>query len=325
LTASRRGRHREAATLAWAQVQDSVQERSGLPDALAREICRSFSMEAAFGMRRSGEAIFRRRKRTHNVLRSQSEMKKLAMDATDGEIGSIEDFYFDDESWTIRYMVVKAGNWLSGRSVLISPLSVREVDWDRNKLSLDLTKKQIENSPGIDTQKPVSRQYEMAYMGYYGYPYYWGGPSMWGMQVYPGEMAANPVPLEPGKTEDGKDNADTHLRSAAAVKSYHIDTLDGEIGHVEDFLVEQETWNIRYLEVATHNWLPGKKVLISSEHIQSVSWLDAKILVNVARETIQSAPEYVGSRRITIEDEKQLMNHYSLTPYGVRVEKRLHL
>ncbi len=258
------------------------------------------------------------------MLISASHMKDLTILASDGEIGSVEEFFFDDDTWTIRYAVVKAGSWLFERSVLISPIFVSEVNWEGKQLRLNLTKEQIEKSPDINTHQPVSRQVEMEYMNYYGSSYYWGGSSMWGMGSYPGELPMAAAPMQADGIASTRDPADSHLRSTTAVKGYYIGTTDGEIGHVQDFIVDAETWSIRYLEVATNNWLPGKKVLISPEHIESVDWLESKVMVDLPREVIRSAPEYIESQTMTREYENNLLDHYGGEPHLVRETRRSH-
>ena len=125
------------------------------------------------------------------MLRNVNHLKGFAIRATDGEIGTVDQFYFDDESWAIRYLVVNTGGWLSGRLVLVSPMALRQTEWQSKRLDVALTKKQIENSPPIDTHKPVSRQQEALYLGYFGYPYYWGGPYLWGLASYPAGLTAD--------------------------------------------------------------------------------------------------------------------------------------
>ena len=123
------------------------------------------------------------------MLRNSAHLKGFTIRATDGELGTVDQFYFDDETWAIRYLVVETGGWLGGRQVLISPISVVHADWEAERLDVALTKKQVENSPNIDTHQPVSRQHEAEYYGYYGYPYYWGGPYLWGPAFYPAGLA----------------------------------------------------------------------------------------------------------------------------------------
>ena len=196
------------------------------------------------------------------MLRNVTYLKGFAIRAPDGEIGTVEQFYFDDETWAIRYLVVNTGGWLPGRLVLVSPIALRQAEWQSKRLDVALTKKQIEDSPPIDTHKPVSRQHEAAYMGYFGYPYYWIGPFLWGLASYPAGLVAQREAVTEAKAaqaREGKEPADSHLRSTNEVTGYHIEAADGEIGHVADFIVDDETWAIRYLEVDMRNWWPGKR------------------------------------------------------------------
>jgi hypothetical protein len=180
------------------------------------------------------------------MLTNAASLKGLAIQATDSEIGTVDQFYFDDETWAIRYLTVETGGWLDGRRVLISPISVVNTDWQAKRLDVALTKKQVENSPDIDTHRPVSRQHEAAYLEYYGYPYYWGGGYMWGGGFYPSALATPRIPSKETLAEKiRRESTDSHLRSSDAVTGYHIDGSDGEIGHVAGFVVDDETWAIR--------------------------------------------------------------------------------
>lgn len=177
-----------------------------------------------------------------------------------------------------------------------------------------LTKKRVENSPSIDTHQPVSRQYEIDYSAYYGYNYYWGGPYMWGPGFYPADLCRKNS-QQVAKERIRRESADSHLRSSEAVTGYHVEATDGEIGHVDGFIVDDELWAIRYLEVATRNWLPGKKVLVAPAWIVRLSWLDSSVFAFLSREDIKSAPEYLLSRPITREYETRLHAHYGHPPY----------
>ncbi len=243
------------------------------------------------------------------MLTNSTYLKGLVIRATDGEIGAVDELYFDDETWAIRYFVVDTSSWLGGRRVLVSPISVIHADWPARRLDVSLTKKQIGLSPDIDTRRPVSRQHETAFFGYYGYPYYWGGSYLAGTRTHP---AAPTVP--PTASKEG-DSPDTHLRSTEAVTGYYIEAADGEIGHVEGFVVDEEGWAIRYLEVATRNWLPGKRVLVSPAWIERVSWEESKVYVGLSRETIKDAPKYIESMPITREYENRLYATYGRPPY----------
>jgi hypothetical protein len=120
------------------------------------------------------------------MLRSVKSLEGFAIGATDGTFGKVNDIYFDDEAWVVRYLVVDTGTWLGGRDVLISPYSIGQPDWAGSVLPATISKQQIKDSPSLVTDKPVSRQYERSYLGYYGYPYYWGGMGLWGGGYYPG-------------------------------------------------------------------------------------------------------------------------------------------
>jgi hypothetical protein len=250
---------------------------------------------------------------------TNKHVKDFAIRAVDGEIGTVADIYFDDETWAIRYLVVETGGWLRGRQVLISPISVVRTDWTEKQLDVALTKSQVENSPAIDTHNPVSRQHEAAFLGYYGYPYYWGGPYLWGPAFYPAALAdRTKVSAGAIANKVRRESQDSHLRSTEAVTGYNIEASDGEIGHVDGFIVDDEAWAIRYIEVATRNWLPGKKVLVSPAWIERVSWADAKVYMALSREAIQDAPEYIESRPVTREYESRLYFHYGRPPYWLR-------
>jgi hypothetical protein len=245
------------------------------------------------------------------MLINATFLKDLAIHSTDGELGTVDEFYFDDETWGIRYLVVKTGSWLSSRKVLISPISVLRVDWQAKSLHVALTKKQVENSPDINTHQPISRQHEAHLSTYYGYDNYWGGPFLWGPAYYPAALANGTSTFAKGKAHP----ADSHLRSSTAVTGYHVEAKDGEIGHVDGFVIDDKSWNVRYVEIATRNWLPGKKVLLSPAWIERVSWLESKISAGLFRDAIQDAPEYLISRPLTREYESRLYFHYGRPPY----------
>ncbi len=252
------------------------------------------------------------------MLRNTSHLKGLVVRATDGELGTVDDLYFDDQSWAIRYLTVNTGGWLDDRQVLISPISVTLTDWDAKRLDVALTKTQVKSSPDINTHLPVSRQHETEYMRYYGYPAYWGGPNLWGPEFYPSDLAV--MALASDAPEDGPrgEFEDSHLRSISAVAGYYIEATDGEIGHLSGFVVDDSAWAIRYIELSTRNWWPGKKVLVSPSWIDRVSWVDSSIHVHLAREAIKSGPEYVESVPVSRDYENQLYVHYGQPQYWLR-------
>jgi len=234
------------------------------------------------------------------MLRSMSDLENYAIRATDGTIGHVRDFYFDDETWVIRYLVVETGTWLSSRKVLISPFAIGQPDWIGKVLPVSITKEQVRNSPDIDTDMPISRQHEMGYLGYYGYPYYWGAGGLWGAGANPSMMlpGAGYAGLEAEQDERrilevGSDpHDDLDLRSCKAVMNYHIDATDGDIGHVHGMLVNEESWAIRYMIVQTNNWWTDHQVLIEPRSILEVSWLDHTVTVDLTRQAVKDAPLY---------------------------------
>jgi hypothetical protein len=192
---------------------------------------------------------------------------------------------------------------------------------DEKLLEVKLTNAEIENSPPIDTHQPVSRQHETAYFDYYGYPYYWSGPYIWGPMAYPGYLPASTetqtqtVASEIKADKKREQAEDQHLRSTNAVTGYYIGASDGEIGHVEDFIIDDQSWKVRYIVVDTRNWWPGKKVVISPEWIQNVSWSDSTVYVELTRGAIKNGPEYDPSRPIDRDYEGRLYQHYGREGY----------
>jgi len=254
------------------------------------------------------------------MLRSVKSLEGFAIGATDGTVGKVKDFYFDDEAWVIRYVVVDTSVWLGGREVLVSPYSIGEPDWAGNVLPAMISKKQIEESPGIETDRPVSRQYERSYLGYYGYPYYWGGSSLWGDNYYPGSYRQGMDPADDNGygghlRAPAEEDGDPHLRSCDAVKGYHIRASDGEIGHVQGFLLDDLTWSIRYLIVNTSNWWVGHTVLVSPEWIRKVSWTGSYVDVALDRQAIKDAPAYDEDAPFAREAESVLYDHYGRKAY----------
>jgi uncharacterized protein YrrD len=246
------------------------------------------------------------------MLFKAKALKGYKLHSRDGEIGKVKEFYFDDRHWTIRYLVADTGNWLTDRQVLISPHALIAVLEEQQQIAIDLTKKQIEDSPSLNSDKPVSRQFEEAYYVYYNWPIYWGGPYVWGSHSYLVRDRKRGQTYHPG----GK-AWDPNLRSTHDVSGHHIQATDGEIGHVEDFIVDDETWTIRYLVIDPRNWWPGKKVLVSPEWIERVSWGDSKIFVNLSRQDIQKSPEYTEDSLPTREYETKLHRHYNRKGYWI--------
>ncbi len=253
-------------------------------------------------------------------LRRTKDLNGYTIGAIDTDIGSVSDFYFDDRQWTIRYIVVATGIIFSGRKVLISPVALRYPAWSPLHLYVNLTREQVQNGPGIDLHQPVSRQHEAEHHRHFGWPYYWEGTGVWG--AWPTPQALADAPRMESKTAMKDRSPDPHLRSTHEVSGYHMEATDGEIGHLEDFLFDDETWEIRYVIVDTKNWWPGKKVLLRPQWIRSVNWAKREIHARVARQTIQSSPEWNPDSPVSREYELRLHQHYGYAPYWTTNNKR---
>ncbi|HMA65614.1 MAG TPA: PRC-barrel domain-containing protein [Chitinispirillaceae bacterium] len=253
------------------------------------------------------------------MLNHAKALQGYKLEGRDGEIGKVDEFYFDDQYWVVRYLVADTGNWFTGRQVLISPYALGEVNFSKHNITIGLTKKQIEESPSLDTDLPVSRQFESDYYDHYGWPRYWTGSNMWGMFSTPNSNVENWKKI----TQLNK-AWDPHLRSTNKVSGYGIHAEDGEIGHIKDFIIDDTTWAIRYLIVDTQNWWPGKQVLISPEWVEQVSWEEKKVVVNLMRETIKLAPEYIEDALPTRIYEIGLHQHYHRPGYWDKPEPDVH-
>ena len=244
------------------------------------------------------------------MLHRAKTLKGYKLNSLDGKIGRVKEFYFDDLYWTVRYLIVDTGDWLQERQVLISPYSLAEVNKDASYIAVDLTRRQIEESPVLSSDAPVSRQFEDSYFGYYQYPEYWVGSVMWG--TYPHIVRDH----EKWKavTKDAK-AWDPNLRSTYDVSGHHIRAKNGAIGHVDDFIIDEKTWAIRYFIIDTKNWWAGKKVLMSPQWIDHISWNEASVFVNLPCEVIRQSPEYNEASPLTREYEVRLYQHYKRLGY----------
>lgn len=244
------------------------------------------------------------------MLTTAKTLKGYSLYSKDGEVGKVVEFYFDDQHWAVRYLVADTGGWLTGKQVLISPYALVAIDKQTQHITVNLTKRQIEESPSLATDKPVSRQFELDYYAYYGWPMYWSGRNMWGDAPHIERDSKH------WRVSAQEENAwDPHLRSTSDVSGHHIQASDGEIGHVDDFIIDEETWAIRYLIIDTQNWWPGKKLLISPRWIERVSWSESKVFVNLTRESIRQSPEYTEEGLLTRDYEAGLHRHYNFKGY----------
>jgi len=242
------------------------------------------------------------------MLRSVNDLIGYVLQAQDGEIGRCKDFLFDDEHWTIRYMVADTGKWLPGEKVLVSPISLDKPDWDSHHFPVRLTKQQLEDRPPLDEEAPVSRQYERSWHMHYGWPYYWAGPGVWGTAAYPPMLfvqQAHPEQQEPEERPE-----ESHLRSVDEVKGYGIKAEDGDIGHVDNFIVDDMSWTLRYVVVDTRNILPGKKVLVATQWLKLVDWHTRELTVDLTTDEIKGSPEYDPTAPVNRDYEEELFDYY---------------
>lgn len=244
------------------------------------------------------------------MLIKANTLKGYRLDASDGEIGRAKEFYFDDLNWVVRYLVADTGNWLTGSQILISPNAMGSANNLTEHINVHLTKNQIEKCPSLLSDKPVSRQFEKEYFGYYGWPSYWSGLNM--LENYPDTMH-DTKDFKP--VNQHKNSGNPHLRSTNAVSGYNIQADEGEIGHVADFIIDSKTWAIRYLMIDTTNWIGGKKVLISPKWIDHISWKECKVFINLSRESIKQSPEYTEEALLTRDYETQLHKYYNQHVY----------
>lgn len=248
------------------------------------------------------------------MKRSINSLTGYNLRETNGEIGKVDEFYFDDQSWTIRYLIVKTGSWLTEKKVLISPSALLKPDWQNEEFPVNLTKDQIENSPDIDTDKPVSRQQEQDLSAHYGWAGYWGAePFTHGAGLF-GAMPSDLYNSEvEGAEASGKvSNAysDLHLRSTKNVSGYTIHATDGEIGKVIDYIIDDTNWKIQYMVVETGSWLDSRKVLLSTQWIKEVNWDNTVVIVDITTEAVKDSPEFDASQPVNEAYENNLYDYY---------------
>jgi hypothetical protein len=223
------------------------------------------------------------------MLQNISSLYGHKLAATDGDIGHVKDFYFDDQTWVIRYVVADTGSWLTGRQVLLSPHAFGPLDNAKKTLPVQLRKKQIEDSPSIESHQPVSRQYEVDYYRYYGWPAYWDGGGMWGLGGFPVLIPPSQDAMAAHLQHHHRD--DKHLQSTHAVNGYHIQTVDGPVGHVTGFLIDDQSWAVRELVVEAGHWYAGKEILIAPADVERISYEDSTVFVNLSKATLQRTAE----------------------------------
>ena len=266
------------------------------------------------------------------MLRSTTELSGCTIGATDGPIGSVKDVYFDDDKWVVRYLIVATGEWLSSRKVLISPMAIGEANWVKKILPVSITRTQVRACPGVDTEKPVSRQLEMDHLGHYGYPNYWDGGDLWGMGATPHllmsgmgyagtgpERAERRAQAEKARLEaeaaiaERQQRGNHHLRSGATVMHYRLHASDGDLGHIQDFLFDEESWAIRFMIVNTRNGWLDHHVLVAPQWITGFNWGKRVATVDLTRDEVEQSPPYKIGMEIDRQEELRVYRHYCKT------------
>jgi uncharacterized protein YrrD len=248
------------------------------------------------------------------MLRPISELAGYAVGATDGPIGSIVDYLFDDATWRVRWLVADTGSWLFGRHVLLPPSILGHVNHIGHQFAVRLTQQQVRESPDVKTDEPVSRLMENNLYDHYGWTPYWSsgfylsGYGYTGAQTPPGDPSSAPRETEDQVAQ--RLGSDPHLRSARELAGYHIHARDGDIGHVADFIIEDGDWSLRYLVVETGHWWPGKRVLISPRSILSVDWAGRSIDLSVDRRGVSQSPAYIAAELINRAYERDFHQYY---------------
>lgn len=230
------------------------------------------------------------------MLWNSSALRGFTIAATDGEIGTVSDLLFDDQSWKLRWVVVHTGSWLLGRKVLLPLSALGKPDQKARNFSVKITKKQVQESPDVATDLPVSRHLEAHVYHYYDWNPYWrSGFSSMANAVGTPVYIPRTEDLGPRWQEDTDatpDDGDEHLRSASAVTGYHMEATDGAIGHAEDFVVDDSDWYVHYITVDTKNWLPGQRVVISPDLIREIDWISRSVFLKTTIEKIKDSPPY---------------------------------
>lgn len=235
------------------------------------------------------------------MMRSLMDLLRYEVTAIDGEVGYVVNFLLDDERWAVRYLVVQTRGPLfpDGRRVLISPISFLHADWLTHRFHVALTKEVLAKSPTINADQPVSRAQERAFDDYYGLKSYWHDE--------------HGVP--PSDVLKSSQGSDMHLRSAEEIVGYRVQGTDDTIGHIENFIVDDATWQLRYLVINTRNWWFGKKVLVAPHWATQVGWKDGTVYIDLPRQTIKDSPEWNPSAPVNREYETRLYDYYGRPAY----------
>jgi hypothetical protein len=247
------------------------------------------------------------------MLRSLKDLQNYKIHAKDGDLGSVHSFLFDDLSWSLKYLVVDTGKWLPGKKVLISPFDIDDLLWKDKIMNLRLKIDDIENSPSINDKQPVYLQMQEQKR-----------KKLSSTTIIP--AVGTPIPTYVTLNEDlqlneitkhaEKNNINTHLRSSLEVMGYHMNATDGEIGYLDDIIIEDNlTWKIHYIIIYIGNWLTGKKVIVSPNWIDNIHWENKLIDIDLTKEKVEESPEYNPSEPVNREYETVLYDYYGKPKY----------
>jgi hypothetical protein len=247
------------------------------------------------------------------MLRTAREVDGFELSARDGRIGHVVDLLFDDRRWTIRYLVVDTGNGLDRHEVLISPHAIETIAWPLRMVRVALSRQQVEESPAVDANEPLSPDQEQLLAQYYSWPMYWNAAGFTDGLIAPLPPFLPIAPMRAARPRTASSlDEQHHIRRASAVRGYRIEATDGEIGHIDEFIFDDTGWALAYVVVDTRNWLPGRRVLVSPDWIFEVGWDEAKVFVDLSRETIRHGPEFDPRRPLTADYTDRLHAHYGL-------------
>ena len=256
------------------------------------------------------------------MLLVASALKGYAIEANDGPIGTIQDFLFDDRSWQCRWLVVDTGGWLTDRKVLIHPSAVGVIDHDDRVLPVDLTQVQIKASPDILEHAPVSQQIETAQYDYYGWDPLWGddlyGATTLGQLNGPARYFGGPILSRAPASDFRLADQNPNLRSMAEIKGYHVQAEDGAIGRVENLLIDDDGFGVRYLILDTSNWWMGQHVLMSPFAVREIEADQGKIFLDVTQQKVKDSPPWDPIAAVDADVQLRLHRHYGWTGYGWR-------
>jgi hypothetical protein len=212
------------------------------------------------------------------MIRSVKSVFGFAATMANTYIGELDDFLFNDRSWSVAYGVVDVGDWLLGRKALIPPAAFEQFSWESHALRINLSRQQVENSLDLDDCMPVSHQHRIALEGFFG----WSG-ALAAEGISPRLIIPASIPdAEHAALKNLAEHWDPHLRSAREILKYHTETPDGEIARLDDFFLDDEHWEIVSLVVDTRKWLSGTRLLVSPNCTRDISWHTRKVLLDTS-------------------------------------------